>query len=999
MPSTRLNLATISLMFFAGVAAHAQQYSFQYYGVDQGLTNLAVRALFQDRQGFLWLSTETGVFRYDGSRFRSFGPADGIPVANAAVFGEAPDGTLLVGGTFGLYRRVADRFEQIPMPGAQVVNWGAGIQRDSDGHTWIATEAGLMAMTAASPSGTYRLRIQPPPAHTGGPTAYGVMADQGMVWWGCGEELCAISHGATQVFGTTSGLPHSAWKGITRAANGDIWVQSRSGLVCVMRHGEARFVPGDLPESRFGPRGLLTTDRWGSIIAPEGDGLVMQEAGRWKRIGHPAGLHGPVYSVLQDREGTLWLGLGGHGLAKWLGYRQWEHFTSDTGLGGEIAYQVIAAGDGSFWAATDGGLYRGRASSGAWTWRKEPRLGDIPVHSIHRDGRGRLWLGTESRGAARLDTATGSLEWYDKRRGLTADSPYILLPDSRNRIWAGTLTGLFVASQQNLQFAPVKEVPAIMCLALLEASDGTVWAGTARGLFELSKGHWQRISKADGLSHDEILSLAQDADGGIWVGYQFGPEIDLVRRRGGQLRISSVGSRSGSPGVTYFLGFDAAKRLWAGTNRGVDIWDGEGWQHYDHNDGLVWDDCDLNGFAAMPDGSVWVGTSGGLARYTPREEVRWKDPPVTIFTKLTLGGNNASQNISVSYSANALDARFSSLSFAGPDKILFRYRLFPMFNDWRETPQHELQFPGLAADSYRLEVEARDRWGRWSAQPASYAFEIRPPWWRSWWSISMLLTGFMGILALIVRWRGRAARERERRLVHLVDERTAELKNTNRTLRDTTQKLQEANQYLVRLSTIDGLTCIANRRMFDQTLETEWAEAQRSGTPLSVVLADIDHFKRLNDSAGHQAGDDCLKRIASELARTLKRDTDLVARFGGEEFALILPATDGPHAFLLCESLRIAIENLQITHPNSPTSPWVTVSLGIATAIDRNFEAPATLLGAADSALYTAKQRGRNRVANFQVPHTDTTDGIVGDLSRLTSSQSEYSKAESTYTI
>ena len=142
----------------------AQQYSFQYYGVDQGLTDLAVRALYQDSRGFLWLATENGVFRYDGERFQPFGPDDGLPASNAAVFGEAPDGSLLVGGKFGLYRKAGTdkRFAQIPMPGATRVMWGAGIQTDGRGTTYVATDAGLMLMTRTP--GTTQLRLRLPDA-------------------------------------------------------------------------------------------------------------------------------------------------------------------------------------------------------------------------------------------------------------------------------------------------------------------------------------------------------------------------------------------------------------------------------------------------------------------------------------------------------------------------------------------------------------------------------------------------------------------------------------------------------------------------------------------------------------------------------------------------------------------------------------------------------------------------------------------------------------------
>src|SRR5580658_5297107 len=111
--------AVTALACLACAIAPAQQYSFQYYGVDQGLTDLAVRSLFQDSWGFIWLSTENGIFRYDGARFEQVGQAQGMPPSNAAMFGEAPDGRVLAGGSFGLYMQAGNRFEAVPMPGAK----------------------------------------------------------------------------------------------------------------------------------------------------------------------------------------------------------------------------------------------------------------------------------------------------------------------------------------------------------------------------------------------------------------------------------------------------------------------------------------------------------------------------------------------------------------------------------------------------------------------------------------------------------------------------------------------------------------------------------------------------------------------------------------------------------------------------------------------------------------------------------------------------------------
>jgi diguanylate cyclase (GGDEF)-like protein len=346
--------------------------------------------------------------------------------------------------------------------------------------------------------------------------------------------------------------------------------------------------------------------------------------------------------------------------------------------------------------------------------------------------------------------------------------------------------------------------------------------------------------------------------------------------------------------------------------------EGDTWRHYDQHDGLVWDDCDLNAFAAAADGGVWVGTSGGLSHTYLRTMTAWKDPPVAIFTKLTLGNSNIdpARQPSVRYTANALATSFSALTFAREGEVMFRYRLAPLFAEWRETRERDLQFPGLPPNSYRFEVQARDGWGRWSAQPAVFLFSVKPPWWSSWWFVSLLAGAALG------------------------------------------------------------------------TLETEWGRALQRGTHLSIVIMDVDFFKRLNDAAGHQAGDECLSLIAAELGGQGRRASDLVARIGGEEFALILPETDQFQAAEMAETVRLRVAGLSIPHPDSPLGAFVTVSLGVASTIEGSFPCAATLVGAADRALYEAKRRGRNQTVSYG-PQDMSPEVLASiDLSRMSAAQS-----------
>lgn len=184
----------------------------------------------------------------------------------------------------------------------------------------------------------------------------------------------------------------------------------------------------------------------------------------------------------------------------------------------------------------------------------------------------------------------------------------------------------------------------------------------------------------------------------------------------------------------------------------------------------------------------------------------------------------------------------------------------------------------------------------------------------------------------------------------------------NRELNRIRAQLEQRNRDLQRLTGLDTLTQIANRRRFNAVLRWEWRRAVRQQRPFSLIFCDIDHFKRFNDTYGHQAGDECLVRIARSMEETLKRPADLVARYGGEEFIALLADTDADGARMLAEKMRARIEGLQIENCASPVSAHVTATLGAATLIPQVGRQPEDLVALADRALYAAKAEGRNRV-------------------------------------
>ena len=956
-----LRAGPVVLLFLVRLVSGAQQYNFRYFGNQDGLANLAINSVYQDQVGFIWVNTENGIYRYDGTSFDAFGQDKGIAPQNAVAFGSAPDGSLLAGGDFGLYRFSSGRFESLSLP-LHSVSITQGIQSDGHGHTYLATSDGLAELSAQAGQTGYSYRLFPRPPGVSDPSAHSVLLDGTTIWYGCGEEICRLdTQGAnaqgtdgqkTTVLGPEGELPKDQWRAIVKDRDGTLWVSGLETGILERPAGQLLFKKPSDPSIQAALRGIPALDNDGRVLLPSSMGLFISTRKGWHRIDRAAGLRGTVSTVFEDRQQSLWIGLAGHGLAQWHGYRQWETYTVDSGLGSDVIYEILPRPDGSVWVGTGSGLYHGLPIEFGYDWEPFDQLAGVSVHSLQADQQGNIWVGVDGGGVERIRAAAGTIDSFGPREGLTGSHVYTVRFDREHRLWVATNAGLFAADPPYARFVRVPGLPQTLFWTVTTGADGSVWTGGTGGLYQYSGGQWRNWTKAGGLSNQEVLSIGAAPDGSIWVGYSYGGGIDrLFPTAAGGFRIEKGVQRPGTTGIVYFLNFDSTGRLWAGTDHGIDVWNGSHWSHYDMSDGLAWDDCDLNSFAEDPaTHSFWIGTSGGLSRHTPRPRSVSTEPAQVVFTRFLLGQTDITglQNPSFDLQDNSLTVQFSALNVADQNEVVFRYHLQGARSSWTETTQRALQFVNIAPGHYRLELEAGDSLGVWSGHPAEYDFTVLQPWYRTWWFIAIgILIPLFAIVA-ILRLRVVGARARERELMRLVEEKTADLKR--------------ANEELLQLSSTDSLTGLANRRTFDRTLESECARVRRSPSQLSLVLFDVDHFKALNDTLGHQRGDVCLAMLAGEMERVARRSVDLAARIGGEEFAMILPNTDAEGARLIAETVRQAFADLNLAHPASPIASCLTVSAGVATTSGGLQCIPEGLVAAADHALYAAKRHGRNRV-------------------------------------
>ncbi|HEV7922854.1 MAG TPA: GGDEF domain-containing protein [Thermoanaerobaculia bacterium] len=345
------------------------------------------------------------------------------------------------------------------------------------------------------------------------------------------------------------------------------------------------------------------------------------------------------------------------------------------------------------------------------------------------------------------------------------------------------------------------------------------------------------------------------------------------------------------------------------------------------------------------DGTILIAGDHGLFRISPAAAQRIAPPPAPVIRRITrgngrmlFGGYGAAHAVELPHAFQRLRIEVGPASFL--PGVRYQYRLDPIdeaWSEWRDEPL--LEYTNLGEGSYTFRVRARGASGE-TGPETTWRFAVLPPWYRTAWAIALWLLVAAGLVALLVRMRTRALYVQAEKLRLRVGEQTV--------------ALTEANARLAQLAVSDALTGIPNRREFERVLEVEWERALRHDEPLALVLLDLDHFKLLNDTHGHPAGDECLRRIGQLLAETIRTSGDVAARYGGEEFALLLPSTDTASAEVVAERLRNLIERLGIHN--------VTASFGVAAMIPARLGDPASLVAAADRALYAAKRAGRNCV-------------------------------------
>ena len=602
---------------------------------------------------------------------------------------------------------------------------------------------------------------------------------------------------------------------------------------------------------------------------------------------------------------------------------------------------IFLANNNILWIAQDDGLAKFDLKTNQIDLIKYPKSDPSynefrELRALNTDKDGNLWIGTYKNGVYRYNPLTKSFNHLDRSFGLSHPEVLEIFKDNEQKIWVGTGNGINLWDNFNQQFISFKNehnkedsLLGKIVQDIHQSKDGKIWIATQKGLnlYLPKTNSFKHFSKKNGLPTSLIRAIEDDNNGHLWLTTNKG----ISKLNPLSATVTNFDSYNGLLGLNYYpnsLVKGGNETLFTSSQRGIEFFNTSAIEANNSEFNLI-----LTGFNKM----------GHAVKL---------ETPYSYVT-----------DIELSYLDYFISFEFSVLDFISPSKNLYAYKLEGYDDNWIDIGNRNVaSFTNLDGGSYKLLVKATNSSGKWGEKILSINLYVSPPPWKTWWAYSLytVLTLFVVFISIYFRTRLQQTEiARQKQFVLTLEQ---QVKEKTASLNTKASDLIAANKQLEVLTYQDGLTGLYNRRYFDKQLTTEINRHFRQKQPLSLILCDIDHFKLFNDFYGHQQGDNCLKQVAQCICTNVARMSDANCRYGGEEFAIILPNTSVEQSTLVAERLCFAIENMKIPHEKSKTSSFVTLTIGVVTIPPEQTTSVDSIVGSADKALYLGKRNGRNKV-------------------------------------
>lgn len=972
--------------------------NFRDLTTDDGLPNDTISAVAQDKAGLIWIGTFAGLARYDGYRLHQWesdpDDPDRLPEIYVRALLPLSDGGMLIGmGAAGLVRYDAqiDRFHRLTAatgPGART--YAMAPARDAKGDAaWVAADDGLFVWRAADNS-VRAVPLLDAQGRALNPRLFTVLEDaNGDLWVGGMGGLMLRRAGQDfftpiRVEGPAADTVNSEIWVIHRDPEGRLWVGSGdAGVAYLMPDGSAHAVAGLTGGAglagRRTIRAMVDVPGQGLWIATDGAGLIILNpaTGRLRQVRHdpvlPGSLNGDrLRNIMRDRTGNVWLSTD-------QGVERYDpHATR---------LRVVPATPLSPLGLTNPEIYVAHPDARSRVWlglaNGDVDVLDLPAGRVDRlrmppPNNGRDVRALVPMGDGRLLAAARGVAAIDMTTMATTPSAIPCLDGqvinvmiaNGTEIIAGSFEGLTrvdgaTGECRRFRYNPAdrSSLPNENVRSLLVLGNGRLVVGTAAGLaMSDGRGGFRSYrpdpSDPDSLPHGYITGIAEDQHGRLWLSTAGGGLVVTdVEDLAGKPRFRAIRRRNGLPHDNVGgIGIDGAGRVWFTTPSRVGMLNPQNSRFtlFGEREGANLKFYVLNKVVKGPGGQMLLGGLGGLAILDIDGEGL---PPPAADLRITgmeinhqsvppgqLPGPNG--KLALADAQRTLSLSFSLLDYRAGGDLRYRHRLEGFDQGWLDsgTRAPVANYTNLPVGQYVLKAEVYQAGQEGPLATLSLPILIAPYWYETLWA---RLSGM--VLAILA-------------MAGIVDARTSALRRQRRRLEaevaDRTRDLLAANTRLDMLASTDPLTGLLNRRRFMELAAAEQLRAGRHKRPLSLLLIDLDHFKRVNDDYGHRMGDAVLRTAATVVSGAV-RGSDLAARFGGEELVLLLPETDLAGAVGMAERLRQAFA--AATTSLDGTEVRVTASVGVA-AWRGQGESLDNLIHRADQALYAAKHAGRDKV-------------------------------------
>ncbi|MGH8104793.1 MAG: diguanylate cyclase [Arenimonas sp.] len=936
-----------------------------------GLPHNTAQSIAQTPNGYIWVATWEGLARFNGREWKVFDreAIPGLSDNGIRALLVTKDGRLWVGSARdGLFSYFNGQWTAIPYENEPGQSQITALFEDKDGRIWIA--AASKTIMSLEPDGSLkRYPLQLPDA-TNSALAFEQDPD-GNIWLATRVGLAKLNKDHFELMPVFSVLIKSV-TALAKDLDGKLLSVTDQGLF--KQDGE-RFLPVPGAEdlgSRHQVESILVESSDRIMFGTQSEGLYCLCNGKIEHFDTKNGLvNNRIATLFLDQEKSLWIGTN-LGVTR-IRTGQITRYARHNGLSDDYVRAVLKDVDGSTWVGTSDGLNHIKNDE-ITQWNRSQGLASDSIYSLMLRKPDELWIGTADAGISILHA--GKFRSIGRDKGLPSNQVRGLVADG-DRVWAGmgARAGGGVALIENERVTKLFGND-LAVRALFLDSKKRLWIGSTSGIFYIEKNQL-KAWKNPGVNLQYAFAFHEDERGVLWVAADDG----LYRLENEQ--VTSIGISRGIPNVPILGVIGQGDDIWICTNKGVvrlnrKQLDGIalGTEKELSVSGIDQSQGPLSRLQCNGGGSpvmlldakfLWFSTSSGLALMDLKKRQQINTKPRTLIESIAIDGipvSDASQPI-FGPGVRRIDFSFAAPTFIAPEQVQYRVRLDGFDDVWQPASTlNHVSYTNLVPAKYILNLEADDGFGRWSGNVTQYRFEVRPYVWQRTGFWLVLITLFtLGLLAAY-RYAVNSARSRERILEKVVSERTAEIQNYANNLEDISREredllavLQKQTDGLAKLASEDALTGLANRRSLDVSYKELFEQTRSEGRPISVAVADIDFFKSINDTLGHHAGDDVIRRIALKL-KLVTRGRDLVARVGGDEFVLIFPGMSAHAAAEICERLCRDVASLDfgVAYNNLKVSMSIGVSdCPSAVSLER-------LIADADRALYEAKNSGRNRV-------------------------------------